>query len=118
VIFHLSQVINLSYYIVSLFNEYNDKFGKLEKDCWMSMSNVEYIDIKLTILKVDLPMDAIGTTLGFIKFKYMSLLYNRNNPWIISLNVKFCQFQQPFIKNKQIDVSRYNYFLCITLLNK
>jgi hypothetical protein len=46
----------------------------------MDMFNVEYINIKSTILKVDLPMDAIGTTLVFIEFKYMSLLYNRNNP--------------------------------------
>jgi len=80
----------------------------------MGMFNVEYINIKSTILKVDLPMGAIGTTLVFIKFKYMSLLYNCNNPWIISFNGKVYQFQQPPIKNKQIGVSRYNYFLCIT----
>jgi hypothetical protein len=43
------------------------------------MFNVEYINIKSTILKVYLPMDAIGTTLVFIKFKYMSLFYNCNN---------------------------------------
>ncbi len=79
-IFHLSQVTNHSYELVSLFNEYNDKFGKLYKDCWMGMFNAEYIDIKSTILKVDLPMDAIGRTLFFIEFKYMSLLYNCNNP--------------------------------------
>jgi hypothetical protein len=79
----------------------------------MSMFNVEYIDIKSTILKIDLSMDAIGTTLVFIKFKYMSLLYNCNTPWIINFNVKVYHFQQPAIKNKQIGVSRYNYFLCI-----
>ncbi len=94
--------------------EYNDTFGKLDKDCWMGMFNVEYIDFKSTILKVDIPMDAIGITLVFIKFKYIFLLYNRNNPWIISFNIKVYQFQQPPIKNKQIGVSKYNYFLCIT----
>jgi len=46
----------------------------------MGMFNVEYIDFKSTILKVDIPMDAIGITLVFIKFKYFFLLYNRNNP--------------------------------------
>jgi hypothetical protein len=30
---------------------HNDKFGKLDKDCWTSMFNVEYI-VKLSILKV------------------------------------------------------------------
>ncbi len=79
-IFHLSQVTNCSYEFVNLFNEYNDKFGKLDKDCWIGMFNVEYIDFKSTIFKVDIPMDVIGITLVFIKFKYMSLLYNRNNP--------------------------------------
>jgi hypothetical protein len=46
----------------------------------MGMFNVEYINIKSTILKVDLTMDAIGTTLVFIKIKYMFLLCNHNNP--------------------------------------
>jgi hypothetical protein len=46
----------------------------------MSMFDVEYIDIKSTTLKVDLPMHAICTTLFFIKFKCMFLLYNCNAP--------------------------------------
>jgi len=30
---------NCSYQHVSLFNEFDDKFGKLNKDCWTSMFN-------------------------------------------------------------------------------
>jgi hypothetical protein len=41
---------NCSYQHVSLFNENNDKFGKLDKDCWTSMFNAEFI-IKPLILK-------------------------------------------------------------------
>ncbi len=43
---------NSSYQHVSLFNESNDKFGKLDKDCWTSMFNVECI-VKLSILKAN-----------------------------------------------------------------
>jgi hypothetical protein len=31
---------NCLYQHVSLFNEFNDKFGKLNKDCWIGMFNV------------------------------------------------------------------------------
>jgi hypothetical protein len=41
------------------------------------MFNVQCI-VKLLILKVILPIDAINKTL--VKFKDMSLLYNQNNP--------------------------------------
>jgi len=42
---------NCSYWHVSLFNEFDDKFGKIDKDYWTSMFNVECI-IKPSILKV------------------------------------------------------------------
>ncbi len=70
---------NCSYRHVSLFNEFDDKFGKLNKDCWMGMFNVECI-VKPSILKATLPVDAISKALVFVKSKYMSLLYNCNNP--------------------------------------
>ncbi len=62
---------NCSYWHVSLFNEYVSKFGKLDKDCWTSMCNVEYI-VKPSILKASLPIEAINKTLAF--------MYNCNNP--------------------------------------
>jgi hypothetical protein len=70
---------NCSYRHVSPFNEYDDKFGKLDKDCWTGLFNVECI-IKLSILKIILPIDAISKALVFIKSKDMSLLYNHNYP--------------------------------------
>jgi hypothetical protein len=47
----------------------------------------------------------------------MSLLYNYNNPWIMSFNVKVLPIPTPPIKNKHIGVLRYNCFLCITSSN-
>jgi hypothetical protein len=38
------------------------------------------------------------------------LLYNHNNPWIIKFKVKNLA---PPIRNKQIGVLGYNWFLCI-----
>ncbi len=70
---------NCSYRHVSPFNEFDDKFGKLNKDYWMSLFNVECI-IKPSILKAILVIDAISKALVFVKSKYMSLLYNCNNP--------------------------------------
>jgi len=35
----------------------------------------------------------------------------------MNFNVKFLLVLVPLIKNKHIDVSRYNYFLCITSSN-
>jgi hypothetical protein len=49
---------NCSYKHVSLFNEFDDKLGKLDKDCWTHMFNAECI-IKPSILKAILPIDAI-----------------------------------------------------------
>jgi hypothetical protein len=70
---------NCSYQHVSLFNESDDKFGKLDKDCCTSMFNVECI-IKPSILKTVLLINAIHKALVFIKSENMSLLYNCNNP--------------------------------------
>jgi hypothetical protein len=70
---------NFSYQHVSLFNEFDDKFGKLNNDCWTGMFNVE-ITVKLSILKVVLLIDAISKALVFVKLEDMPLLYNRNNP--------------------------------------
>ncbi len=101
---------------VSLFNESNDKFCKLDKDCWICMFNVECI-VKPSILKAILLVDAISKALVFVKSKDMSILYNCNNPWIMNFNVKVLSVLTPLVKNKHIDVSRYNYFLCITSSN-
>jgi hypothetical protein len=70
---------NCSYQHLSLFNESNDKFGKLNKDCWIGMFNVQCI-VKSSILKAIIPINAISKMLVFVKSKYMSLLYNCNNP--------------------------------------
>jgi hypothetical protein len=52
------------------------------------MFNAECI-IKLSILKPVLFIDAINKALVFVKLEYMSLLYNRNNSWIMNFNVIF-----------------------------
>jgi hypothetical protein len=57
---------NCSYQHVSLFNESDDKFGKLDKDFWIGMFNVKCI-VKSSILKVALPIDAISEALVFVK---------------------------------------------------
>jgi hypothetical protein len=75
-IFHLSQQVVIVH--INIFNEYDDKFDKLDKDCSISMFNVECI-IKLLILKVTLLIDTISKALVFVKSKYIYLLYNRNN---------------------------------------
>jgi hypothetical protein len=56
---------NCAYRHVNLFNEFDDKFGKLNKDYWTGMFNVECI-IKLSILKTFLPIDAINKALVFV----------------------------------------------------
>jgi len=55
-----------SYWHVSLFNEFINKFGKLDKDCWTSMFNDECI-IKPSILKAILHVDAISKALVYVK---------------------------------------------------
>jgi hypothetical protein len=64
---------NCSYLYVSLFNEFVEKFSKVNKDCWKSMFNVECI-VKPLILKAILLINAISKALVFVKTKYMSLL--------------------------------------------
>jgi hypothetical protein len=92
---------NYSYRHVNLFNESNDKFGKLNKDCWTSMFDVECI-VKSSILKIILFIDV---TIFF------------NNLWIINFNIKFLLILTSHVKNKYISVWQYNYFLCITSSN-
>jgi len=70
---------NCSYQHVNLFNEFDDEFGKLNKDCSIGMFNVECI-VKPSILKLVLLIDAINKALIFVKSGNMSLLYNSNNP--------------------------------------
>jgi hypothetical protein len=57
---------NCSYQHVSLFNEFDDKFGKLNKDCWIGMFNVKCIVVP-SILKTTLLVDVISKTLVFVK---------------------------------------------------
>ncbi len=71
------------------------------------MFNVEFI-VKPSILKVTLPIDAISKTLVFVKLEDMPLLYNCNNPWIMSLTIKVLLVLAPLVKNKHIGVSGYN----------
>jgi hypothetical protein len=54
----ITTTYNYSYLHVNLFNEFDDKFGKLNKDCWTCMFNVE-CNIKSSILKVALFVDAL-----------------------------------------------------------
>jgi len=64
---------NCSYRHVSLFNEFDSKFGKINKDCWTGMFNVECI-IKSLILKATLLVDVISKALIFVKSKNMSIV--------------------------------------------
>jgi hypothetical protein len=61
--------------------------------------------VKLLILKVVLLIDVISKALVFVKSKDMSLLYNHNNPWIMSFNVNFLLVPAPLVKNKHIGIS-------------
>jgi len=89
---------------MNLFNEFLDKFGKLDKNCYTSMFNAKCI-IKPSIMKSTLHVDVINKVLIFVKLKYLYLFYNHNNPWIISFNVKVLRVLAPPIKNKQIHIS-------------
>jgi hypothetical protein len=71
-IFHLSQQVVIVRH-VSLFNEFDDKFGKLNKDCWTCMFNDECI-VKLSILKATLFVDAISKALVCISQKICQAL--------------------------------------------
>jgi len=63
------------------------------------MFNVECI-IKPWILKATLCMNAINRALVYVKFKNILLLYNHNNPFIISFSVKVLLIPTPPIINK------------------
>jgi hypothetical protein len=65
----ITRISNCSYRHVSLFNKSDDKFGKLNKDYWIGMFNVECI-VKPSILKASLPIDAISKNFIFIKSKW------------------------------------------------
>lgn len=99
---------NCSCQHVNLFNELNDKFGKLNNDCWTCIFNIECIIIP-SILNTNLLVNTMNIVLIFVKFKYMCLFYNHNNVWIISWKVKFLLVPTPTIKNKWIDELRYNF---------
>jgi hypothetical protein len=62
-----------SYQHVNLFNEFDDKFGKLNKGCWIGMFNVECIGIP-SILKTTLLINAISKALVFVKSKYVFIV--------------------------------------------
>ncbi len=68
---------NYSYQHVNLFNELNDKFGKLNNDCWTCIFNIECITP--SILNTNLLVNTMNLVLIFVKIKYMYLFYNHNN---------------------------------------
>jgi hypothetical protein len=70
---------NCSYRHVNLFNKSDHRFGKLDKDCWTNMFNVECI-VKLSILQTTLLINAMSKAFVFVKLKEMPLSYNHNNP--------------------------------------
>jgi len=47
-----------------IFNKSDDRLGKLDKDCWTNMFNVECI-VKLSILKATLLVNAISKAFFF-----------------------------------------------------
>jgi hypothetical protein len=57
---------NCLYQHVTLFNEFNDKFDKLDNDCWIGMFNIEY----------SFTYGCHEQNFGFVKFEDMSLVYN------------------------------------------
>jgi hypothetical protein len=59
---------NCLYQHVNLFNEFNDKFDKLDNDCWICMFNIECI-VRPSILNIALPMDAMNRTLVLLNLK-------------------------------------------------
>ncbi len=65
---------NCSYQHVSLLIKYNDKFGKVDNDCWTTMFDIGCI-ARPSLLNVVLPIDAMNKILTFVKFKDMSFVY-------------------------------------------
>jgi len=70
---YITTSCNCSYWHVNLFNEFDDKFGKIDKDYWTRMFNVECI-IKPLILKATLFVDAISKALICVKLEDMSIV--------------------------------------------
>jgi hypothetical protein len=64
---------------MNLFNEFVDRFGKLDKDCCTNMFNAECI-VKSSIMKSILHVDIINKILIFFQLKDLYLFYNHNNP--------------------------------------
>jgi hypothetical protein len=59
---------NYSYRHLNLFNESNDKFGKLNKDCWTNMFDAKCI-VKPLVLKATLLIDGISKALFLLSQK-------------------------------------------------
>jgi hypothetical protein len=72
---------NYSYQHVSLFNESDDKFDKLNKDCWIDMFNVECI-VKPSILKEILPNDVISKALVFVNICFYCIIIIIFELWV------------------------------------
>ncbi len=58
---------------------FDDKFSKLDDDCWICMFNVECI-VQPSISNATLLVNTMNKALVFVKFEYMFLLYDCNNP--------------------------------------
>jgi hypothetical protein len=58
----ITRSCNCSYQHLNLFNEFVDKYGRLDKNCWTIMFNVECI-VKPLILKAFLFVDVISKAL-------------------------------------------------------
>ncbi len=88
---------NFSYWHVSIFNEFDDKFGKLNKYCWTICSMLNVL-LNHQYWKAILLIDAISKTLVFVKSEDMSLWYNHNNICIMTFNVIFLSIPVPLVK--------------------
>jgi hypothetical protein len=64
---------NCSYRHISLFTEFVDKFGKLNKVCWTNMFNVKCI-VKPSIMKADLFVDGINNALIMEGFEHVTTI--------------------------------------------
>jgi hypothetical protein len=90
---------NCLYWHVSQFNECDDMFEKINKDFLIGMFNIKFI-VKPSILKVISHVDTISKTLVFVKDNDISLMYDRNNYWIISFSVIVVLVTTPLVKKK------------------
>jgi len=110
------QLVNYSYWHVSLFKEFNDKIDKFVNVCWIGMFNVECI-VWPSILNVILLVDAISNVLIFVKFNDRSLLYSHIKPWIINFKPKVLLVRTLHIKNLCIGILGYIFFPYMILSN-